>query len=109
MDAMMRYQRKAQLLTILLLVFSVPVVFLVLYFIGLVSGMVVQRQKAEFAVLKSRGATSLQVLLLYLVEGLMIGAVALVLGALIGQLVAMVMGNTKSFLLWVGARRSRSK
>ncbi|MGI6208884.1 MAG: FtsX-like permease family protein [Anaerolineae bacterium] len=101
MDAMMRYQRKAQLLTILLLVFSVPVVFLVLYFIGLVSGMVVQRQKAEIAVLKSRGATSLQVLLLYLVEGLMIGAVALVLGALIGQLVAMVMGNTKSFLLWV--------
>ncbi|NPV09970.1 MAG: FtsX-like permease family protein [Anaerolineae bacterium] len=101
MDAMLRYQRKAQLLTVLLLVFSVPVVFLVLYFIGLVSGMVVQRQKAEIAVLKSRGATSLQVLLLYLVEGLMVGAVALVLGAALGQLVAMVMGNTRSFLLWI--------
>ncbi len=101
MDAMLRYQRKAELLTVLLLVFSVPVVFLVLYFIGLVSGMVVQRQKAEIAVLKSRGATSLQILLLYLIEGLMIGAVALVLGALLGQVVAMVMGNTKSFLLWI--------
>ena len=101
MDAMVRYQRKAQLLTVLLLVFSVPVVFLVLYFVGLVSGMVVQRQKAEIAVLKSRGATSLQVLLLYLLEGVMVGGVALILGALLGQLIAMVMGNTKSFLLWV--------
>ncbi len=101
MDAMIRYQRKAQLLTVLLLVFSVPVVFLVLYFVGLVSGMVVQRQKAEIAVLKSRGATSLQILLLYLLEGVMVGAVALVLGALLGQVIAMVMGNTKSFLLWV--------
>jgi len=101
MDAMLRYRSKAQLLTILLFVFSIPVVFLVLYFIGLISGMMVQRQKAEIAVLKSRGATSLQILFLYLLEGIIIGAVALVLGVLLGQLVAMVMGNTKSFLLWV--------
>jgi putative ABC transport system permease protein len=101
MDAMIQYRAKAQLLTVLLLVFSIPVVFLVLYFIGLVSGLVVQRQKAEIAVLKSRGATSLQILLLYLVEGLIVGVAALALGTLLGQLVAMVMGNTKSFLLWV--------
>ena len=101
MDAMIKYRNKAQLLTVLLLVFSIPVVFLVLYFIGLVSGMLVQRQKGEIAVLKSRGATSLQILLLYLIEGLMIGAAAFVLGVLLGQLVAMVMGNTKSFLLWI--------
>ncbi|MGQ9552474.1 MAG: ABC transporter permease [Anaerolineae bacterium] len=101
MDAMITYRAKAELLTILLLVFSIPVVFLVLYFIGLVSGMMVQRQRAEIAVLKSRGATSLQILLLYLFEGVIIGIVALILGALLGQVIAMVMGNTKSFLLWV--------
>lgn len=101
MDAMIQYRSKAELLTILLLVFSIPVVFLVLYFIGLVSGMMVQRQRAEIAVFKSRGATSLQVLLLYLFEGLLVGVVALALGSLLGQGIAMVMGNTKSFLLWV--------
>ena len=101
MDAMISYRAKAELLKVLLLVFSIPVVALVLYFTALVSGMMVQRQRAEIAVLKSRGATSLQVLLLYLLEGVIIGAVAFALGALLGQVVAMVMGNTKSFLLWV--------
>ena len=101
MDAMIQYQRQSQTLTILLLVFSIPVVFLVLYFIGLVAGMMVQRQKAEIAVLKSRGSTSLQILWLYLIEGVIIGIVALGLGILLGQVVAMVMGNTRSFLLWI--------
>lgn len=101
MDAMNQYRQKAELLKVQLLVFSIPVVFLVLYFIGLVSGLMVQRQRAEIAVLKSRGATSLQILLLYLFEGLLVGVLALVLGALLGEGIAMVMGNTKSFLLWV--------
>ncbi|MHB0875283.1 MAG: ABC transporter permease [Anaerolineae bacterium] len=101
MEAMIQYRQKAELLKVQLLVFSIPVVFLVLYFIGLVSGLMVQRQRAEIAVLKSRGATSLQILLLYLFEGLLVGVLALVLGAFLGQAIAMVMGNTKSFLLWV--------
>jgi putative ABC transport system permease protein len=97
-DALLKYRQQAQVLTVLLYVFSIPIVGLVLYFIALVSGMVVQRQKNEISVLKSRGTSNLQILGIYLLEGVLVGAVALVGGPFGGRLIAQVMGNIKSFL-----------
>ncbi len=97
-DALMKYRQQAQVLTILLYVFSIPIVGLVLYFIALISSMVVQRQRNEISVLKSRGTSNLQILGIYLLEGVIIGLVALTVGPLGGRLIAQIMGNIKSFL-----------
>jgi putative ABC transport system permease protein len=92
------YSRTFLLLTISLFVFSVPIMGIVLYFISLISGMVVQRQRNEVAVLRSRGATTGQVVGIYVFEGLLIGVLALVLGVLLGERLAQLMGLTRSFL-----------
>ena len=93
-----RYQRASRVLTILLYAFSIPIVGLLLAFIGLVVGLAVARQRNEIAVLRSRGATSLQVLGIAGVEALLLAAVAFIIGVPGSQGVARVIGATRSFL-----------
>ncbi|MFQ5814349.1 MAG: FtsX-like permease family protein, partial [Anaerolineae bacterium] len=99
--AMEKYRFQAYLLTILLAVFAVPVLGLILYFVALTAGMAVRRQQTEIAVLRSRGTSRWQVLGVYLLEGLVLGVVALGLGMLLGQGIALAMGQIRSFLTLV--------
>jgi putative ABC transport system permease protein len=98
MDALQTYRWTTFVMTIVLYVFSVPILGLVLYFIGVISGLIVMRQRVEVAILKSRGAGDLQVLGIYALEGVLIGIVGLGLGLLMGRWLALIMGNTISFL-----------
>ncbi|MFZ5917672.1 MAG: FtsX-like permease family protein [Chloroflexota bacterium] len=100
-EAMQQYRFQAYLLTILLSVFLIPVLGLVLYFVAMTAGMAVRRQQTEIAVLRSRGASRWQVLGVYLLEGLIIGLLALILGLLLGQAIALAMGQVRSFLTLV--------
>jgi len=61
-DALVNYRRSSGVLNILLYAFSIPIIGLMLAFIGLVVGLAVSRQRNEIAVLRSRGATVLQVI-----------------------------------------------
>jgi len=97
-DALTRHQVQVQRLTLLLTIFSIPVLGLVAYFIILVAGLIVQRQSNEIAVLRSRGASRSQILGIYLLEELLLGALALGLGLLLGQAAALLMTWTRSFL-----------
>ncbi|UCC61428.1 MAG: ABC transporter permease [Anaerolineae bacterium] len=99
--AMEKYRFQAYLLTILLSVFAVPVLGLILYFVALTASMAVRRQQTEIAVLRSRGTSRWQVLGVYLLEGLALGAAALGLGILFGQGIALAMGQIRSFLTLV--------
>ncbi|HWQ15098.1 MAG TPA: FtsX-like permease family protein [Roseiflexaceae bacterium] len=96
--ALSRHQEQVQRLTLILTVFSIPVLGLIAYFIILVAGLVVQRQSNEISVLRSRGASRAQVLGIYLLEWLLLGALALGLGVALGQLAAFLMTWTRSFL-----------
>jgi putative ABC transport system permease protein len=98
MDALQTYRWTTFVMTILLYVFSIPILLLVLYFIGLISGLVVERQRGEIAILKSRGAGDSQVIGIYALEGLLIGIIGFFGGLFIGRQLALVMGNTVSFL-----------
>ena len=55
------FEQKLFFLTLLLLILSAPIVALTLYYIILTSGMVVDRQRNEIAILKSRGVGTLQI------------------------------------------------
>jgi len=100
-EAMQKYRSETYLLTILLSVFAIPVLGLILYFVALTARMAVRRQQTEIAVLRSRGTSRWQVLGVYLLEGLALGAAALGLGILLGQGVALAMGQVRSFLTLV--------
>jgi putative ABC transport system permease protein len=100
-DALREYRFSVYVLTILLYVFSIPVVGLVLYFTGLVSAMVVRRQRGEVAALRSRGASRFQVLGVYVLEGGLVAVAALVVGTPLAMALAGLMGKTRSFLVLV--------
>lgn len=96
--ALQAYRQSVGRLTFLLFAFSVPIVGLVLAFIGLVVGLAVGRQRNEIAVLRSRGATAIQVLGISALEGLLLGAIALGIGLSMGDLVTRLIGRARSFL-----------
>ena len=97
-QALENYRWTTFVMTIILYVFAIPILGLVLYFITLISGLVVERQRGEIAILKSRGTGDFQVIGIYALEGLIIGIIGLVAGTAIGRQVAIIMGNTVSFL-----------
>lgn len=101
-DALYAYQRAANLLTVLLFAFSVPIFGLLLAFITMTSGMTVERQRNEIAVLRSRGAEVVQMIGIATVESLILGSLALALSIPISGGVAYAIGRTKSFLDFTG-------
>ena len=90
-------QRK-QSLTLILLGFSVPVIAIVVYFISVLSAMVVHFQGQEIAMLTSRGSSRQQILLLTVVETAIILIIATPLGLLGGLTLARLLGNSLGFL-----------
>jgi putative ABC transport system permease protein len=96
--ALRTYSDAAGMLTLLLTIFSVPVLLLVLYFIGQIAAMVVQRGQGEIALLRSRGTTRAQVLFIHFLEGLLIGGLGLLIGLAAGAALAQWMGRMRSFL-----------
>ena len=97
-SALESYGQAASTLTVVLTVFSLPIVGLVACFISLIAGMVVQRGQSEIAILRSRGITRRQIVNLYLLEGLLLSSVGLGGGLLLGRLIAQLMSRTCTFL-----------
>lgn len=97
-DALRKYQASARLLTVLLYAFSIPIVALLLAFIGLVVGLAVGRQRNEIAVLRSRGATAIQVAAVAMLEATLLGLLALLVAVPLSTWAAQAFGATRSFL-----------
>ncbi len=98
LEALARYQDNAPALTYLLFAFSVPILSLILAFIGLVAGLFVNQQRGEMAILRSRGASTLQVVGISLLQGIILGAVALAGGVGLAYLITHSIGKARSFL-----------
>ncbi|NLF12128.1 MAG: FtsX-like permease family protein, partial [Anaerolineaceae bacterium] len=97
-DALESYRQSARLLTVVLTMFSIPIVGLLLYFVSLIAGMVVRRSQGEIAILRSRGTTRGQIALIYLLEGLLVGVLGMAGGLALGRRLAALMGQTRTFL-----------
>jgi putative ABC transport system permease protein len=98
LEALARYQDNAPTLTYLLFAFSVPILSLILAFIGLVAGLFVNQQRGEMAILRSRGASTMQVVGMSLLQGMILGAVALAGGVGLAYLITHSIGKARSFL-----------
>jgi len=92
------YQEAVVELTYFLLVFSIPILGMLVIFISLVSGMLVGQEKGEIAVLRSRGATIWQVTGMAAVEGIFLGAAGLLFGIPLALVSARAFGGVRSFL-----------
>lgn len=100
-EYLMRGQQRKEILSLVLLGFSVPLIAIILYFMAAVSATVVRYQAQELATLTSRGGGRLQLLGLSLAETVIILAVATPLGLGVGLLLAQLLGYSLSFLRFV--------
>ena len=106
-DALVRYRDSSRLLNVLLFAFSVPIVGLLIAFIGLVVGLAVSRQRNEIAVLRSRGATTGQIVGIATIEALILGIIALIGGYFLSPYLAQIIASTRSFLNFTVERTLR--
>ncbi len=97
-DALNRYRLSTRFLNVLLYAFSIPIVGLLLAFISLVVGLAVNRQRNEIAVLRSRGATVMQIMGIAILEASLLGIVALLAGIPVSEAISQLIGATRSFL-----------
>lgn len=97
-DRLIAYQQNANLLTIMLVTFSIPILGLLLAFINLTAGFLVERRRNEIAVLRSRGAMTSQVVGMAFLESSLLAVVALAVGIPVSLFIAQLIGQTRSFL-----------
>lgn len=103
-DAFDRFSRRADLLRVLLLILSAPLLCLTGYYLLVTANLTVERQRAEIAVLRSRGAGMGQTVSIYLLEGMLVSGLALLAGPWLGLLLANLMGAAAGFVQFVNRK-----
>jgi len=98
--ALLRYQRAAVAQAVQLSPFLIPFIAMVIYFIVIVANGAVASQRVEIAMLRSRGASGGQIIFTYVLQAILMGAVAMVLGPPLGQLIARAIGSIRGFLVF---------
>ncbi len=94
------HERERQIVSVLWFL-QVPVLLMLAFYVYMVSSLIVEAERNEIAVLKSRGAGAGQIFLAYLLEGLLLSAVALAAGPPLGLVVCKTVGATDGFLQFV--------
>ena len=94
------YQRERQL-KISLWVMQIPILLMLAFYLFMVSQLIVGSDLNEIAVLKSRGASTLQVFMAYVIESVLFAGIALILGPLLGLFLCRILGASNGFLDFV--------
>ncbi len=106
-DALNSYQQSVNRLSTLLFAFNVPTIGLVLAFVSLVGSLTVNERRNEFAVLRSRGGTAVQVIAIALLEVVLLSLIAFVLGTLLGLALTQSISSARSFMDFSGGASLR--
>lgn len=100
-DTVASYQGKQQKLEIMMLSLYAPVMLMLAFYLYMTANLIIERQKTEISVLRSRGASRSQIMLVYTMEGLILGVSALLLGPPLGIMMAKLLGASSGFLSFV--------
>lgn len=82
-------------------VLLLPIFILLVAFIFMVSGQILEIEQNEIAIYKSRGANKRQIIIVYLLQSLLIAVLSLVTGIPLGLFMCQMLGATNSFLEFV--------
>ena len=96
-EVLRTYDRKLFFTQVPLLILLLQIAGIVAYYLLMVSTMLVERQASEIALLRSRGATTGQLLAQYSVEALILAALAVLAGPPLAALVISGLGQTPAF------------
>lgn len=96
-----QYAKRASQLRLTLWVLQVPILLMLAFYIFMVSQLIIQNDRNEIAVIRSRGASGFQVFGNYLMQSLVLSGVSVVAGPLVAMLICRVLGASNGFLEFV--------
>lgn len=96
-----KYNQRETQLKLILWVLQVPILLMLAFYLFMVSQLIIDNDKNEIAVMKSRGASGIQIFFSYLIESLLLSGVALLAGPPLGLLLCTVLGSSNGFLEFV--------
>lgn len=103
-DTLTEFRKQSLQLQTLLFTLAAPMIAMVFFFIAMNARQSLDKQRSDIAVLRSRGAGTRQIIWIYLLEGLLLGAVALATGPFIGWFMAKSIGSANGFLSFVNRK-----
>lgn len=95
------FRKQSLQMQTLLFTLAAPMIAMVFYYIVMNARQALDKQKSDIAVLRSRGASTNQIILIYLFEGIILGVVAMILGPLLGYFMSKSIGSANGFLTFV--------
>ncbi|GFN30432.1 ABC transporter permease [Paenibacillus xylaniclasticus] len=95
------FRKQSLQLQTLLFTLAAPMIAMVFYFIAMNARQALDKQRSDIAVLRSRGARTRQIIMIYLLEGVLLGALALIAGPMLGWFMAKSIGSANGFLTFV--------
>lgn len=101
LDILKDYAGRSSQLKLILWLIQIPVMLMILFYLFIVSKLNVEAEKNEIAVFKSRGASRLQIMLIYALESVVLGIAAAIIGPLLGLALCTVLGASNGFLEFV--------
>ena len=96
-----RYNERAKQLQNMLWVLTVPVLIMLIFYIFMVSQLIIDHDENEIAVFKSRGAGKGQIFLSYLIESSIVAGLAFLAGPFLGLFICKFLGSSNGFLEFV--------
>lgn len=98
---MEEYQVREKRLTLTLWVLQVPILLMLMFYMFMVAQLIVKNEGNEIAVVKSRGSSSFQVFINYLLESVILAGVSFSLGPPLGLFICKFLGLSNGFLEFV--------
>ncbi len=95
------YQTAAKKVTTTLLILQIPVLVLLLAFIFMISRQMLDLEQNEIALLKSRGSSKKQIILIYLMQSTILSVISAVVGLPLGVFLCKALGSTNGFLEFI--------
>lgn len=103
-DLLDQFARESNQLRLMLFTLAAPILVLLFYFIVMNARQGLERQRGDIVVLRSRGASRRQIVLLYFLESAIIGGLSFILGPILGYWMAKVLGSSNGFLSFVNRK-----
>ena len=98
------YAERREELNATLWIIEVPILLMLLFYIMMVSRLILEHEKNEIAVLQSRGSSRGQILLVYTFQSLVLAAISFAAGPLLALLFCKVIGASNGFMEFVSRK-----
>lgn len=95
------YHETEDQLNIMMIALYTPVMLMLAFYLYMVANLIIERQKTEISVLRSRGASRFQLMSAFTLEGVALGLSALAIGPFVGVTFTRLLGASSGFLEFV--------